>query len=83
MVLGLDKTPKEKALELALMFASSTDIIKPNTRSKEKAILYVEQIILTKPLEKDWDDCGSQGREIWYDDKIPYWEEVKKEIKLL
>ena len=38
-------TPKEKAKELAIKFTSSTDVVKPNLRSKKMALLCVNEIL--------------------------------------
>lgn len=76
-------TPKEKAKHLALKFTRSTDVIKPNKGSIEMALLCVDEILETKPLEKDYEDHGHLGREVWYNDKTDYWLSVKNELSLL
>ena len=72
-------TPKEKAFEIAMRFdrEGQTD------NAVRCALICVDEIIKTKPLEKDYQDDGYRGREIWYNDMTGYWQEVKREIKLL
>lgn len=78
-------TPKEKANILMSKFSdenyfSDKDILE---NAKLNALICVEEIIETKPLEKDYEDHGHRGRETWYNDKTDYWKEVKKELNNL
>ena len=70
-------TPKEKAEELAIKFTSSTDVIKPNLRSKEMALFCVDEIMYSYPTDphKTLQPTGIKP--------LVYWREVKDEINLL
>jgi hypothetical protein len=76
--------PKEKANELML---KAYDLDKHNkttkVRCKQIALLCVDEIIKTKPLQKDYEDHGHRGRETWYNDMTDYWHNVQQEIILL
>jgi hypothetical protein len=66
-------TPKEKAIELAIKFTSSTDVVKPNLRSKEMALKCVDEIIeYLKPLSYDVESIHTV-----------FWNDVKQEIEKL
>lgn len=66
-------TPKEKANELAIKFTSSTDIVKPNLRSKEMALLCVNEIL----------DLGYVGNEPSSFRIYDYFSKVKIELNKL
>ena len=79
-------TPKEKAHELLYKFMAKRISWK---QSKLCALVAVDEIINSSPLEPnfaDWDDCGGEFR-YWYDAQktqaLYYWQEVKKEIQKL
>ena len=81
-------TPKEKADELIVRFGyveNIDDIIvrHGNKRAVMCALICVDEIIQTKPLEKDYEDHGRGGVEIWYNDMTDYWKQVKLEIEKL
>ena len=78
-------TPKEKAkylvnksMPLAHDWESDNEVV-----AIKIALLCVNEILDTKPLEKDYEDHGHRGREVWYNDKTDYWLNVKLEISLL
>jgi len=72
-------TPKEKAMEIAMKFDKKGE----TDNAKQCALICVDEILDTKPLEKDYEDHGHLGRETWYNDKTDYWLSVKHEISLL
>jgi hypothetical protein len=88
----MNQPPKEKADELVLRYLR----INNNTKewfnlhiAKKCALIAVDEIINSSPLEPnfaDWDDCGGEHR-YWYDAQktqaFHYWQEVKKEIEKL
>lgn len=77
-------TPKEKAKNLLLTFSECGEDKALSLESARKcALLCVDEIMKTKPLEKDYDDHGHLGREIWYNDMTDYWHHVKHEIYLI
>ena len=74
-------TPKEKATELMQKAYDLDQHNKtPQSRCKKIALFCVEQIILTEPLEKDFEDHGNKGREIWYNDMTEFWLKVQKKL---
>lgn len=82
----MELKPKEKAKQLVKRFIKPTlnDFSDENfEQTKECALICVDEIIETKPLEKDYEDHGHRGRETWYNDKTDYWLSVKKEIQAL
>jgi hypothetical protein len=57
--------------------------------SKECALITVDEIINSRPLEPnnvDWDDCGATHK-YWYDAQkeaaLKFWQEVKQELEKL
>jgi hypothetical protein len=88
----MTQPPKEKADELILRYLR----INNNTKewfnlhiAKQCALIAVDEIINSSPLEPnfaDLDDCGGEHR--YYHDAqkthaLHYWQEVKKEIEKL
>ena len=86
-------TPKEKAQELVDKFRNEItsflgdDMKKIN--AKKCALIAVDEILNSSPLEPnfaDWDDCGGEFR-YWYDAQkthaFYFWKEVKQEIEKL
>ena len=85
-------TPKEKAEELVLRYLR----IDNNTKewfnlyiAKQCALIAVDEILNSSPLEPnfaDWDDCGAEFR-YWYDAQktqaFHFWQEVKQELENL
>ena len=85
-------SPKEKAEELVLRYLR----IDNNTKewfnlyiAKKCALIAVDEILNSSPLEPnfaDWDDCGGEFR-YWYDAQktqaLHFWKEVKQEIQNL
>lgn len=65
---------KEKALELSIKMCSKSDVFKPNTASKRKAIMLVDEIIKENKL--------FPYNTIFYE-RIEFWKQVKIEIKNL
>jgi len=81
-------TPKEKAKELVEKYLKSIiELAYAETKTKElakqSALICVDEIIRTKPLEKDYEDHGHRGREVWCNDMTDYWLIVQQEISLL
>jgi hypothetical protein len=80
-------TPKEKAKQLYDKMKFETECnSQPSTvhgMCKKLALVCVNEIIETKPIEKDFEDHGHRGREVWYNDKTDYWLSVKHELSLL
>jgi hypothetical protein len=80
-------TPKEEAKQLYEKMKFLTEFnSQPSTvhgMCKKLALVCVDRIIETKPLEKDYEDHGHRGMEVWYNDMTDYWLSVKQEISLL
>lgn len=86
-------TPKEKAQELVDKFRTEIlsflgDRIK-DQNAKRCALVAVDEILNSSPLEPnfaDWDDCGGEFR-YWYDAQkthaFYFWKEVKQELQNL
>lgn len=86
-------TPKEKARELVDKFRTEIlsflgDRIK-DQNAKRCALVAVDEILNSSPLEPnfaDWDDCGGEFR-YWYDAQktqaLYFWKEVKQELEKL
>ena len=79
-------TPKEKADDLLYKFMAKRVSWK---QSKQCALIAVDEILNSSPLEPnfaDWDDCGGEFR-YWYDAQkthaFYFWKEVKQEIEKL
>ena len=72
-------TPKEKAMEIAMKFDKQGE----TDNAKQCALICIDEIIKTKPMEKDYEDHGHLGREVWYNDNTEYWLNVKHELSLL
>lgn len=70
-------TPKEKAIELV----SSMDFSNYD-KAKQCALICVDEIINSNPMQQDSEDTG-RGIQYWYFSDIKYWEEVKQEINKL
>ena len=86
-------TPKEKAQELVDKFRNEiTSFLGDNMKkinAKKCALIAVDEILNSSPLEPnfaDWDDCGGEFR-YWYDAQktqaLHFWKEVKQEIQNL
>ena len=86
-------TPKEKAQELVDKFRNEiTSFLGDNMKkinAKKCALVAVDEILNSSPLEPnfaDWDDCGGEFR-YWYDAQktqaFYFWKEVKQEIEKL
>ena len=86
-------TPKEKAQELVDKFRNEiTSFLGDNMKkinAKKCALIAVDEILNSSPLEPnfaDWDDCGGEFR-YWYDAQkthaFYFWKEVKQEIEKL
>lgn len=85
-------TPKEKAKELVEKFDEysfkpsaifNSDFKEPYENAKKCALICVDEIISTNPIEEDYEDHGVHGRETWYNYMTEYWQEVKQEIEKL
>ena len=63
-------TPKEKALELAIKFTSTTDVVKPNKGSIKMALIAVDEV------QKQAENWGIVS-------VFRYWQEVKQELEEL
>jgi len=80
-------TPKEKAEYLIDSFVrDGYDIVMSKTLAKRCALIAVDEIINSRPLEPnnvDWDDCGATHK-YWYDtqkeEALKFWQEVKQEL---
>jgi len=74
---------KEKAKELIKKFEdfSLHFGIEIYETAQHNALICVDEIIKTKPIEKDYEDHEHRGREVWYNEKTDYWLNVKKEIE--
>ena len=80
-------TAKEKADTLYWKYYQLVaDCSHPEEKAKECALIAVDEIINSRPLEPnhaDWDDCGATHK-YWYDaqkeEALKYWQEVRKEI---
>ena len=86
-------TAKEKAQELVDKFRNEiTSFLGDNIKkinAKKCALIAVDEILNSSPLEPnfaDWDDCGGEFR-YWYDAQktqaFYFWKEVKQEIQNL
>ena len=91
-------TPKEKAQELVDKFSERRKILTEtkgwvehidSSKAKGHALIAVDEILNSSPLEPnfaDWDDCGGEFR-YWYDAQkthaFYFWKEVKQEIQNL
>lgn len=86
-------TPKEKAQELVDKFMNEiTSFLGDNMKkinAKKCALIAVDEILNSSPLEPnfaDWDDCGGEFR-YWYDAQktqaLHFWKEVEHEIQNL
>ena len=86
-------TAKEKAQELVDKFRNEiTSFLGDNMKkinAKKCALIAVDEILNSSPLEPnfaDWDDCGGEFR-YWYDAQktqaFHFWKEVKQEIQNL
>ena len=86
-------TPKEKAGDLVDKFRNEiTSFLGDNMKkinAKKCALIAVDEILNSSPLEPnfaDWDDCGGEFR-YWYDAQkthaFYFWKEVKQEIEKL
>lgn len=68
---------KEKAMELALKFCLSTDVIKPNSRSKNSAIKCCEEIIKLDVLtDEAWLNVPDEY-------KVQYWKLVIMNLRMM
>ena len=75
--------PKEKAKELLWKYMPLINGWEDQAKTdlaKKLALVCVDEILGTKPLEKDYEDHGHRGRETWYNDKTDYWLSVKHEL---
>ena len=82
-------TPQEKSVQLIYAFEAFTDRDNELEFSKQCALIAVDEIIKSRPLEPnhaDWDDCGATHK-YWYDaqkeEALKFWQEVKQEIENL
>ena len=91
-------TPVEKAEELIKKFSERRKILTEtkgwveyinSSMAKTHALVAVDEILNSSPLEPnfaDWDDCGGEFR-YWYDAQkthaFYFWKEVKQEIEKL
>lgn len=82
-------TPKEKANELVDKFSFSCIECDYDWKAKQCALIAVDELIKSCPLEPtdvDWDDAGGT-HQYWYesrqDEAIKFWQEVKQEIEKL
>ena len=91
-------TAKEKAEELIKKFSEKRKILTEtkgwveyinSSMAKTHALVAVDEILNSSPLEPnfaDWDDCGGEFR-YWYDAQkthaFYFWKEVKQEIEKL
>ena len=86
-------TPQEKAQELVDKFRNEiTSFLGDNMKkinAKKCALIAVDEILNSSPLEPnfaDWDDCGGEFR-YWYDAQktqaFHFWKAVKQEIQNL
>ena len=91
-------TAKEKAEELIKKFSERRKILTEtkgwveyinSSMAKTHALVAVDEILNSSPLEPnfaDWDDCGGEFR-YWYDAQkthaFYFWKEVKQEIEKL
>ena len=69
------EAPKEKAKELSIKFTDNTDVVKPNIRSKEMALICVDEI---NNALQNIPDLQVSGNVLL--DQIKYYQEVKQEI---
>lgn len=86
-------TAKEKAQELVDKFRNEITLFLGDNmkkiNAKKCALIAVDEILNSSPLEPnfaDWDDCGGEFR-YWYDAQktqaFHFWKEVKQEIQNL
>jgi hypothetical protein len=87
-------TPKEKANELMSKFVgislSQVNELVDGIRirlAKESALIAVEEILNSRPLDPnyvDWDDCGA-AHQYWYEaqkeEALEFWNDVKSELQ--
>ena len=94
----MTQLPKEKAEELIKKFSERRKILTEtkgwveyinSSMAKTHALVAVDEILNSSPLEPnfaDWDDCGGEFR-YWYDAQkthaFYFWKEVKQEIEKL
>ena len=94
----MTQLPKEKAEELIKKFSERRKILTEtkgwveyinSSMAKTHALVAVDEILNSSPLEPnfaDWDDCGGEFR-YWYDAQkthaFHFWKEVKQEIEKL
>ena len=94
----MTQSPKEKAEELIKKFSERRKILTEtkgwveyinSSMAKTHALVAVDEILNSSPLEPnfaDWDDCGGEFR-YWYDAQkthaFYFWKEVKQEIEKL
>jgi hypothetical protein len=91
-------TPKEKAEELIYKFSTFFKVFDElkgwvihldSSKAKGHALVAVDEILNSSPLEPnfaDWDDCGGEHRYFYHAQKtqaLHFWHEVKKEIQNL
>ena len=91
-------TAKEKAEELIDKFSKRTKFLHElegwiihidSSKAKGHALVALDEIINSSPLEPnfaDWDDCGGEDRYFYDAQKthaLHFWQEVKKEIEKL
>ena len=94
----MTQTPKEKAEELIDKFSERTKFFDEyagwlihldSSKAKDHALIAVDEILNSSPLEPnfaDWDDCGGEHRYFYDAQKTHahhYWQEVKQEIQNL
>ena len=83
-------SPEEKAKEIYWKyFQLVADGSHPEENAKECALISVDEIINSRPLDPnyvDWDDCGA-AHQYWYEaqkeEALEFWNEVKQEIEKL
>lgn len=94
----MTQSSKEKAEELIKKFSERRKILTEtkgwveyinSSMAKTHALVAVDEILNSSPLEPnfaDWDDCGGEFR-YWYDAQkthaFYFWKEVKQEIEKL
>ena len=91
-------TPKEKARDLIYKFSTPIKVFDylegwvihvDSSKAKGHALVAVDEILNSSPLEPnfaDWDDCGGEFR-YWYDAQktqaLHFWKAVKQELEKL
>ena len=94
----MTQSPKEKAEQLINKFSEKRKILTEtkgwveyinSSMAKTHALVAVDEILKSIPLEPnfaDWDDCGGEFR-YWYDAQktqaLHFWKAVKQEIQNL